>query len=183
MDIFKQNRYLFIVIILLVILNLAMLTMLWIGKPERHAPQLNPPNPIEEQNRIRQLLKDELNFDNQQTEQYLRIHQEHREKMRKLNDEIRKLKKQMFDEVLKDVAKPELSDSLLTISQNKQAEIEQLTFQHFLDLKKLCKPEQQNKLKLLIHELFRGQHAGNAENQPPPPPNNRRPPKEPREKQ
>jgi uncharacterized membrane protein YsdA (DUF1294 family) len=33
MDVFKQNRYLSIIIILLVILNLATLTMLWLDRP------------------------------------------------------------------------------------------------------------------------------------------------------
>jgi len=176
MDIFKQNRYLFVVIILLVILNLATITMLWLGKPEQRQPRLDQPNPAEEQNRISQILKDELGFDKQQIDKYLQIRREHREKVRMLNDEIRQVKKQMFDEVLKDIPKPEFSDSLLAISQSKQAEIERMTFQHFLNLKRLCKPEQQNKLKLLMHELFREQPAGNVEKQPPLLPGNRRPP-------
>ncbi len=68
-----------------------------------------------------------------------------------------KLKKQMFDEVLKDIPKPTLSDSLLKLSQDKMVELEELTFQYLLDLKKLCKPEQQDKLKLLIDEFFQSE--------------------------
>lgn len=181
MDIFKQNRYLFAIIILLVILNLTTLIMLWLGRSEYRQPRLEQRDPIEEENRISQMLKDELGFDKQQIDKYLQLRKQHRDKVHLLNGEIRQIKKQMFDEALVDIPKTELSDSLLTISQTKQAEIERLTFQHFLELKKLCKPEQQDKLKLLIHELFRGRPAGDDQKEPQPPPNdNRRPPPPPK---
>lgn len=169
MDIFKQNRYLSVVIVLLVILNLAALTMLWLGRPDRQPPRFERLNAIEEQNRISQMLKDELNFDKQQVDKYLKLRKDHSEKVRRLNEEMQRIKKQMFDEALKDIAQPELSDSLLAISQSKQAEIERLTYQHLLELKNLCKAEQKDKLKLLIHELFRGQPAGENQKAPPPP--------------
>ncbi len=38
----------------------------------------------------------------------------------------------------------------------KQAEIERLTFRHFIEFKQLCRPEQRDKLKILMHEMFRG---------------------------
>ena len=59
-----------------------------------------------------------------------------------------------------------ISDSLLNLTQAKQAEIERLTFQHFVNLKNLCKPDQKDKLKILIHQLFPPMAEGNN---PPPP--------------
>ena len=102
--------------------------------------------------------------------EYLRLRQDHREQMRLLNEDIRQIKKQMFDEVLQDKPQPALSDSLLTLAQEKQAQIERLTFQHFLDLKSLCRPKQKDKLKLLMHEFFRKQSPGKKDGSPPPPP-------------
>ena len=116
------------------------------------------------------MLQKELGFDKMQTEQYLKMRQEHRSQAQQLDNEIRQLKKQMFDEVLEDSPQPLLSDSLLRLVQEKQADLEQLTFQHFLDLKKLCKPEQQNKLKLLMREVFRQKPGFRDDRMPPPPP-------------
>ena len=82
----------------------------------------------------------------------------------------------MFDEVLKDNPQPTLSDSLLKLSQDKMVDLEQLTFQYFLDLKKLCKPEQQDNLKLLIDEFFRQNSPNGMNNDSPPPPPGDEPP-------
>jgi protein CpxP len=173
MDVFKQNRYLTFIIILLVVLNLATLAMVWLGRAQRSAPPQKPVEPEREQARLQQILRDELAFNDGQIERYMSLRQKYREEVQRLNDEIRRIKKRMFDEALQDNPKPELSDSLLALTQQKQVEIERLTFRHFLDLKKLCKPEQQNMLKLIIDELFRGKQAGDKGGNPPAPPNDR----------
>jgi hypothetical protein len=173
MDVFKQNRYLTFIIILLVVLNLATLAMVWLGRPQRSAPPNKPVVPEREQARMQQTLKDGLAFSDEQIERYMSLRQKYREEVRWLNDEIRRTKKQMFDEVLRDNPKPELSDSLLALTQRKQAEIERLTFQYFLDLKKLCRRNQQDKLKLIVDELFGGQPSDGGRGNPPAPPDAR----------
>lgn len=176
MDIFKQNRYLILVVVFLVILNLTTLTMMWFGRPQRPALYEEMHRPEQEQEQIHRLLKDELGFDDKQAAQYLRLRREHRDRVQELGKDIHRIKKIMFDEVLKDDPKPTLSDSLLKLTQEKQAQIEQLTFKHFLDIKKLCKPEQRDKLKLLMHELFRKRQP-DIENDRFPPPPDRKPPR------
>ncbi|KAA3615807.1 MAG: periplasmic heavy metal sensor [Calditrichaeota bacterium] len=173
MDIFKQNRYLWITVIVLLIMNFAALTLLWVGRPEGPRPNRGPYNRLDKQNRTKELLEKELGFDEKQTKQYLKLRQQHQDQMRLLEREIRQIKKQMFDEVLHDNHQNELSDSLLALAQEKQAQIEQITFQHFLDLKRLCKPDQQDKLKLLMRQVFRqgpAQRRPDAERPGPPPP-------------
>lgn len=170
MDIFKQKRYLIVVIIILVIMNFGTLFMLWIGRPSHPPGKGFPVPPDQEKARIEQLLKDELGFDGNQIEKYLEMRQKHHERVQILGNEIRLIKKQMFDEVLQDNPQPMLSDSLLKLAQEKQADLEQLTFQHFLDLKKLCKPEQQDQLKLLIGEFFHKNSPQGMNNDGPPPP-------------
>ncbi len=168
MDIFKQNRNLMIVVIILVILNITTLTFLWLGKPKNPSPREFVRNKIEEPKRIKTLLKNELGFDEQQSEEYLKLRKDHRRKIDKLNFAIRKIKKQMFDEAFKEGSNVAISDSLLNLAQTKQAEIESLTFQHFVKLKNLCRPNQKNKLQLLIHEFFQPAPEGQTP-QPPPP--------------
>ena len=88
--------------------------------------------PEQKRKHIQQLLVDELDFDNAQVEQYLAMRQEQSKKVSALQNEIHQLKKQMFDEVLKDDPQPGLSDSLLKLSQEKMVELEELTFQYLL---------------------------------------------------
>jgi len=172
MDIFKQKRNLVFVIIMLVALNLALIALLWFGKPPGPPQQRGPINGEEDMFRVQQLLKNELGFDEQQAKEYLKLRFEHQTAAAQLDSEVRQLKKQMFDEVLEDTPLPILSDSLLKLIQEKQARIELLTFEHFLDLKKICKPDQQDNLKILMNEMFRQNSPPPAEDgmRPPPPP-------------
>ena len=176
MDIYKQKRYLLFVIVLLVILNLATILMLWLNRPPQPMLQREQRRPEQEKMHIQQLLKDQLGFDETQTEQYLKLREEQKERASLIQNEIRQIKKQMFDEVLKDNPQTTLSDSLLKLSQEKMADLEQLTFRHFLDLKKLCKPGQQDKLKFLIGESFRQNPPAGMNNDGPPPPPRDEPP-------
>ena len=177
MDIFKQKRYLWLAIIVLVLMNLTALTVLWLGRPEGRRPQGGPQGPAADKPRIQQMLKKELGFDEIQVEQYLILRENHHTEAQQLEVEIRELKRVMFDEVLQEYPQPMLSDSLLSLVQTKQANLEQLTFQHFLDLKQLCKPEQQDKLKILMHEVFRqGKQPARKSDGPPPMPGDRQQP-------
>ena len=181
MDIFKQKTYLVVTVIILIILNLGILTMLWINKPDH--PKF--PNHIadrpNEQEQISILLRQELEFTDEQIEEYLHLRRINREQMSGLENEIRDLKRQMFNKVILENSDLPISDSLLSMILDKQGQIEKLTYQHFLDLNQLCDPGQQNKLQLLIHRLLpppgRRQESGHLppphdelDNRPPPPP-------------
>ena len=169
MDIFKQKRYLIILIVLLVIFNLATLLMIWLNRPPAERFQKERIRPGQEISHIKKLLKEELGFDETQTNLYLKMQSEQREKVLKLQNEIQLIKKQMFDEVLEDNPRPTLSDSLLTLTQEKMVELEKLTFNYFLDLKKLCKPEQQDKLKISDWRIFSPESTDRMKNDGPPP--------------
>ena len=171
MDIYKQKRYLVFLVVLLIILNLATLLMIWLNKPQQPLMDRKHLGPEQETEHIQQLLKDELGFDETQTKQYLKIQAEQRKTVMQLQNEIKQIKKQMFDEVLQDNPKPTLSDSLLTLTQEKMIALEQTTYNYLLELKKLCKPEQRDKLKFLIGEFFRQNSPHRMSNdQPPHPP-------------
>ncbi len=180
MDLFKKTRFLGLLVFLLIILNTALLALIWVNRmkppihPPRH-PQHRPGG--EDSGDVRFFLEAELGFDESQTEEYLLLQRRHREQVEKLSREIRVIKKEMFDEVLMENPQATVSDSLLNLSLEIQAGIERLTFQYFLDMKELCEPDQQEKLQMLMHELFRrpppaGGHRRarpGFEDRPPPP--------------
>ena len=63
MDIFKQKRYLILVIVILVIMNLGTLFILWVGKPSPSPQKRSQVSHEQEKARLEQLLKGELGFD------------------------------------------------------------------------------------------------------------------------
>ncbi len=154
MDVYKQKRYLIITIVLLVLLNLASLFLLWYGHPSRHLENLQTEYNEQDNERIKQLLKEVLSFDENQIEEYLMMRYNQKQKVLVVQNDIQQIKKQMFDAVLKDNPPEMLSDSLLTLSKKKMGELEQLTYDYFLSLRKLCKPEQIDKLKILMGDYF-----------------------------
>jgi hypothetical protein len=154
MDFFTQKRLLYSLIVVLVVMNLGLVLVLWLGGPERRT-QGGRRESDDEGTRVERLLRDELGFDQAQIDRYLGLHHRHQERMQICNRAMQQLKIRMFEGVLRDQPAPALSDSLLQRTQETQVEIERLTFQHLLDLKNLCRPEQRDKLTLLIHDMFR----------------------------
>ena len=175
MDIFKQKRIFLVVITILVLLNLTTIILLWVGKPKRNLDRSELPK--NRTGRIEQLLEKELNFNAQQIEQYLQLREKHHENLVGLNQEIRKIKKEMFDLILNDDYNQTLRDSLLNLSLEKQRKIEELTFEHFLDLKEICSEEQEKELTKIMHRIFGPQHMRSNREGPHPQKGDRFPPK------
>lgn len=167
MDVFKQKRNLILVIVILVIFNLTTLFLLWFGNPARQAGYLEGENVGKNTEKIQQLLKKELGFDDEQTEKYMQLRTEHQQESIKLNRELNLVKKEMFDKIIEDNESTSLSDSLLSLTLEKQSQIEKLTFNHFLSLKKLCNSEQQKNLKFLMHGIFGPPPPGGRPDVPP----------------
>ena len=185
MDITKQNRNLIITIVVLVIINIAALLLLWLGKP-KHDNMRGTENIGDEKVRIQEMLKEELGFSSEQAEKFLELRENHHKKSTELNDELMLVKRKMFEEAMYG-DKSIISDSLLNLSLEKQSQLELLTFQHFLKLKQICTPEQQKKLFEIVHRLLGKSQQGNPPpgaprgdikgEMPPPPPRGERPPK------
>lgn len=152
MDLIKQNRNLVYTVIVLVIINIAVLLLLWFGKP-KHEDLLGVENRVNEKVKIQEMLKEELGFSTEQTEKFLELRENHNKKSIELNDELMLVKRKMFEEAMYG-EKPTISDSLLNLSLEKQTQLELLTFQHFLKLKQICTPEQQKRLFEIVHRLL-----------------------------
>jgi hypothetical protein len=167
MDIFTEKRYTVAVIGLLVVMNIVLMAVLWLGRPEAGRTQFEQRSEVQQE----QMLADELGFNREQFEEYQRERQLHREEIQRLNHEIRRVKKEMFDQVLHQEASSTISDSLLTQAQQKQAEIERLTYRYLFRLREICTPEQRVKLNGLLHEMMPAEPGGRiGARRPPPPP-------------
>ncbi len=143
-----NSKFLKIVIIILLFINISTLAFIWMHKP----PHAMPPPPSQE---IGDFLMHELNFTEAQRTQFVYMRDEHRSSVRDLRDESQYLRDKFFD--LLDAIPPDtikiyqLADSLTSV----QKQIELSTFYHFQKVRTICSPRQQKKFDEVIKEGLR----------------------------
>lgn len=91
-----------------------------------------------------------LNFDDKQVQQYDILVNQHRSQMKMKEDEIRSLKKALYQTLLSDSSS---RDSLILLIADQQKAVEHINLEHFSHIGKLCRPDQQNRYKLLVDDL------------------------------
>ncbi len=154
MDMFTKNRFTFWMILILLLCNIAAVIMILTDKK---GPRSGPPRRDRSGHNERTLglLQQELGFTDQQIEQYDLLRQAHAQQTESIIHELQQLKKSMMDEIL--TGNPDFDRVQQTSKRigELQAEVEEITFVHFLDLKELCGEEQVQQLKELIATFHR----------------------------
>lgn len=137
----SKEKFLTIAVVFLVLLNLGVLTFLFITRPS------HPPEPW------RMVVK-EVGFNDQQTQQYFALRDAHRNEMHRLDDQFGETLRDYFD-LLKGIPNPSLEDSLLTRLGRIEREKAMITFGHFREVKSLCRPDQVDAFNRILPELTR----------------------------
>jgi periplasmic protein CpxP/Spy len=120
----------------LLIINLSIIAFLFLRKPPHSQGDSRPFKRIEPKNRVIEIL----HFDNEQVVQYEELIVQHRKSMKKLNDLIREAKSNLYETLNEDSA--ESKDSLINELSALQRKIESVHYNHFIEIRKLCKPDQ-----------------------------------------
>jgi hypothetical protein len=166
----KSNKVCQIIILLLVIVNLGTLGLFWFLKLNR-VKQARPANASE-------FLIKELKLSDSQQKDYLRLREEHRDSMKRLEEYDKAFHKRFFDLILKQSQDPTnilfLADS---IAANRK-KMEMVTYDHFFRIKKMLNPEQQKMFTSIFHEVLSLvlPHPPQPPGTPPPPPGGPPPP-------
>ena len=151
-------------VIALLLLNLGTLGFLLLsgGKghhpPKNHGPEGRP--------KPKEIIIEKLHFDVQQIVEYDKIIKVHQVKIRSLDDSIRSTKEELYDLLTKDIIDEKAKTSLFDNLSSYQKQIESAHFNHFQDIKKLCKEDQLDDYNDLTEEL------GRLFSKKPPPPRN-----------
>lgn len=152
MDIFEKKRFIGFLIALMATLNLALLGTLWVHYLRSPYPG-RPPSPERREAEIANFFVAELNLTPQQKIILRALQKQFFTRVDAIHSEIKDLRRQIIDEsfnVTPDVAKVEaLADKI----GSKEAQKERLLSEHFQEIKKICGPEQEKKLKSLAQEL------------------------------
>lgn len=159
----NRTKLLTIAVIGLLLLNFGILGVMFFGKPSH--PPMHPDHAGPKGEGPKQMIIERLHFDEMQQKDYELLVVEHRNKTDELHEASKKLHDDLFSLLKADTINQRQSDSLVLEIANNQKAIEDLNFDHFNAIKKLCKGEQVGYYNELVDEL--GQLFGRKG--PPPP--------------
>lgn len=152
MDLIKQNKFIGIIIAILVALNIFSISALWI-----QSGKINPPPPAESGNPPIlpvKLMQEELGFTNEQVQKYTDLRNAHRHQLKEVNDELTALSIHIADEIFAPEPNDKLVDSLAENIGNLHTKIELLRYDHFKSLAQICNAEQKKKLHPILMDVF-----------------------------
>lgn len=148
----ERTKLLTITIIGLLLLNLATLGFLFMSGPRGHKrPNERPegrPDP-------REIIIERLHFDNKQEKEYAELIKWHRGEIKKLDSIIRQTKKELYLQLNQTEVNLKTKDSLFTLLNSYQKQVEETHFKHFEDIKKLCHQDQFENFNELTEDLSR----------------------------
>ena len=168
MSYFNRNKGWAIAFLLLIFLNIATLTALWLMKDGKPLPFLKDKDP---KSGVVDFLVKELGFDSLQKQKLIALRDEHQQKVMALRKMNREAKDAFFDLL----QKSDLPDSAIENGAKNAAHFDQeldvLTFRHFRDIRNLCNEEQKKKFENIIRQVLRmiGPPQGGRPQDPPPP--------------
>jgi periplasmic protein CpxP/Spy len=143
----SKLKLLSIAVIGLLILNLCVVAFLLLRKP---------PLPPDEgaafaKDAPRKKIIELLHFDNEQVKQYEELILQHRESVKFLRDDMRETKSNLYHTLNEENSANK--DSLINELGTLQEKIEAVHYDHFMKIKKLCRPNQAEYFESLTGEL------------------------------
>ena len=144
----SDTKFLRIIIVCLIVLNIGTLSYLFLKKSEK------PPG-RNGRGKIIEYLSDELKFSNEQLNAVKKMHEENRERIDKIKAEDRELHDRYFDGLNENTIDSAKVDSLATLIAANRKKIEIQTFYHFSRIRTICTEEQKLKFGSIVNEALR----------------------------
>jgi hypothetical protein len=138
MKIFSNIKFLWIIILILVILNIASITAIWIEERGDEVPTLRDRARF---NRRDHFLKRELNFSAEQQAQFDSLLDKHRNQLVSKMEEIRTLREELMS-MMKNQEFTSESEEIVRRIGEKQSELELMNYAHFKEVMNICNDEQ-----------------------------------------
>jgi len=169
----KKDTLLTIAVLGLLVLNIALVIIFYVNQGKR---PFMPPPPRGNEHPDKVII-DRLKFDETQQKEFENLKDEHRQKVRALEEKSRRLHDELFAQLKEPEQDPgKVTQIISSIGENRK-QFEQATYDHFAAIKALCKTDEQKKLfDDFIDEL--GKMVGPPPQQPGmnQPPREQRPP-------
>lgn len=140
----NKSKILRITVISILVINMFVISYLLFNKDVFFGNK--PPKP-------REIVIKKLEFDTYQIKQYDITIAKHQNRIKALDDSIRKTKNKLYSRLKESTSEIDINDSQVTQINNFQKQIEITHYNHFIEIKKICKPEQLEKFNALTNEL------------------------------
>ena len=180
MDFFQKPKLLTITIIGLFILNLATLGFLWFQRPHGILQPRNMNPPTEQRGGF---LEEQLNLNEKQKDEFVKLKEEHHRLAEPLQDSIHKLKDSMFDIISSGNADTNKAGEIARSIGECQKQLEMIAFNHFRKMRDVCDDSQKQKFDKIMKNVMMMVGPGGMGMQPPmdrehgmPPPHDMPPP-------
>lgn len=146
-----RQKWLLILVAILLLTNIATLSIYWFKKPAHEgAPGREGAN---REKRMGQFMVDQLKFDATQEAAYWKLRDSMMTIQKPVMDSIRNAKKRFFDLL----NQSETTDSTLITHSNEIADLQKkldlVTFRHFQNVRAICRPDQLQKFDTVIKEI------------------------------
>jgi Spy/CpxP family protein refolding chaperone len=146
-----RQRWLLVLVAILLLTNIATLSIYWIKKPSHDGgPGHDTGN---REKRMGQFLVDQMKFDANQAATYWKLRDSMIASQRPVVDSMRNAKKNFFDLL----NQPGATDSALIARSNEiaalQKKLDLATFRHFQNVRAICRPDQLEKFDTVIKEI------------------------------
>lgn len=148
MDLYKKNRWLFWLMLFLIILNVSALVAYFVFKQ-------NPPTtPVTTQADPSEILREELTLTQEQTEQVAEINHQYRLVALPISDSIKQTRATILSELSQTNPDTNRLYQLAYTMALLQNQMQRASIRQYLELKAVVTPEQAMKLSTLYHELY-----------------------------
>ena len=159
----NNTRFLKIVIVLLILVNLGMMAFIWFNSPVSKPSDQPPFAPG--------FLVKELELSGSQQKNYLGLRGNHRKILGQLQERDKILHTRFFDQLFSEVPDSKSVQALVDSITENRRKMEVLTFDHFMQVRQMLTPDQQKKFEEIFEEVLRMVLPP-----PPPPPSGIAPP-------
>lgn len=146
-----RQRWLLVLVAILLLTNIATLSIYWFKKPNHEGGPGHEPGNREK--RMGQFMVDQMKFDATQEAAYWKLRDSMIATQRPVVDSMRDAKKNFFDLLNQSDA----TDSALITRSNEiaglQKRLDLATFRHFQNVRAICRPDQLQKFDTVIKEI------------------------------
>ncbi len=149
MDLITNNNFKNGLIVILLVLNLLTVSIIWMQAANR-----NENAPGKQEKGGADLMKEALDLSDDQAKEFEQIRKTKLDQAKRYNDSLNYLKKQLAQELLKEI--PDSANAKIKSQEigEMQTKVEMIRFKHFKELMRICTPEQKEKLKPIMMEIF-----------------------------
>ncbi len=158
MKILSNIKFLWIIILILIALNIASVTAVWLKEKGNEAPVLRERVMM---NRRDHFLKRELNFTMLQQVKFDSLLDKHRDQLELKMEEIRTLREELMSMMRNQEFTGE-AESIVRQIGEKQSELELLNYKHFKEVLDICNEEQKQIFLQTVRRAV-GPHHGRPE--------------------